>query len=228
MSLSVSAARSEALNLFNSYTTEEMNAMLARADEILWLFDQGATPVWACRAALLAWIGFRTGLRISEIHRLRLEDFDFRRMTIHVWRHKKPLRPRPAVYVRYAGATRDTIALAPDLAARIHACAENLGRWAGPLFLARGSKPASLKAIAHSWRQFAIGFSFDYHSSHALRHTFATEIAERSGGSVFAVNDALGHERSSIDISAQYVMRNPRKLRSLMESLSIDPETAAG
>jgi len=231
--MSFSAQRTtEELNLFNSYTTDEMNAVLARADKTLWLFDQGAIEAHVCRGPLLAWVGFRTGLRVSEACRLQLEDFDFKRMTILVWRHKKRAKhdpdAAPAPYVRYAGATRSRIALALDLAGRIHAIAERLGRWTGPIFLTRTGTGASRQAVMWSWRRFALTLPLDYHSSHALRHTFATEIGERSNDSIFAVNDALGHERSSIDISAQYVTRNPRKLRSLMESFSIDPENAAG
>jgi len=58
--------------------------------------------------------------------------------------------------------------------------------------------------------------------------TLVADNAENPSGAAFTVNDALGHSRKSIAISAQYVSRNPDRLKRTLVTIFGDGNHTKG
>jgi integrase len=95
-------------------------------------------------------------------------------------------------------------------------------RTTGPLFVNDRIKfdirPVSTRTLRADWLRFCAEADIEPRGTHCLRRTFATEIADRTDNAM-TVNHALGHERASIGISAEYVDRNPKKLARAMQQI---------
>src|SRR5262249_4326524 len=57
-----------------------------------------------------------------------------------------------------------------------------------------------------------------YRKLHMTRHTYATEVADATGGNAFAIKDLLGHE--SIATSQRYVHASRQRLRKVADQLA--------
>ncbi|KPL05702.1 hypothetical protein AMJ85_11085 [candidate division BRC1 bacterium SM23_51] len=201
------------LRLEKALSPDEVRAVLAAADRRLTEID----PVRQ-RAGIFAWVALTTGLRVSEIARLRLEWFDLDRKLLKVYRHKKH-GPNWCKSVPYSGAVEDVITLPDALVERIRPISESLkGGCEGPLFLTAHGRRAAIRTLFQDWAELLWEAGVSPRGCHAARHTFGTLIAVRTR-SPFAVRDALGHSDRSIAISAQYVERNPELVRETLNSL---------
>lgn len=135
-------------------------------------------------AALLSLL-IRTGMRGEELLKLRLEDIDLTRGTLHITAAK---------------GSRDRVVpvKAPILASIHKALTTGL---LGQL------KPASLKArlrreLKHHLIK-ALGFGHNDISLHALRASFAVNLYKKSGNDILLVQELLGH--SNINNTLYYV-----------------------
>jgi integrase len=101
----------------------------------------------------------------------------------------------------------------------MEAICQRLNRTAGPIIVTRKGTPASPGVLEWIWDkqvrpqpELGIGDR----TIHAMRHTLGTLLARNSenrAGAAFTVNDGLGHSRKSIQVSAQYVSRDPEGLK---------------
>lgn len=126
------------------------------------------------QVALLA----ETGIRISELMNLRVEDVDEQHRQLHIT--GKGQKERTVNYgARFA-----------------QMWAEYKGNATGRIFIEdvrTASRNIHFALAKHSAQR--------YLSPHIIRHTFATEMA-RNGASIYAIRDLLGHE--SVKTTEQY------------------------
>lgn len=129
------------------------------------------------QVALLA----ETGIRISELMSLRVEDVDEQHRQLHIT--GKGNKERTVNYgARFA-----------------QMWAEYRGNATGQIFIEdvrTASRNIHFALAKHSAQR--------YLSPHIIRHTFATEMV-RNGASIYAVKDLLGHE--SVKTTEQYAHR---------------------
>ena len=202
-----------ALQLHKAHSDEEVKHILTEADKRL----ERSLPRHQ-RPGILAWILLTTGLRISEVARLKFGDFDLERGFLNVYRHKKH-GPNWRKGVPYSGAVKDVVTLPDALVERVRRLSKTWNQnGEGPLFLTVHGRPAAIRTLFQDWAELLREASVSARGCHAARHTFGTLIGLRTK-SPFAVRDALGHSDKSIAISAQYVERNPELLRQTLNSL---------
>jgi integrase len=165
------------------------------------------------RPALLALVALYTGLRVSELRRLRIEDFDWATNECRVYRHKK----HGSGYqkgVPYSGAMRDTIKLPAALAQQLKAVIERWPTQSGPLFVSRRGKTACRRTLEYDWEHLLHraglyrGMRPGMYAIHGARHTFATQFIEVHPDDPIALQQALAHE--SLDMVLQYVANRPK------------------
>jgi site-specific recombinase XerD len=150
---------------------------------------------------------YATGMRVGEAAQLRVDDIDSRRMTILVARGKGdkqrlvPLSPKLLTELRLFWQThRNPVWLFPGLRTDKPLTAAAPGRT-----LDRVKVRAGLK------RRF---------STHALRHTFATELLE-AGVDLFSIQKILGHR--SLTTTALYTHVRRSHLQEACQSLDLLP-----
>jgi integrase len=207
----------EGLDLDNCFSQEEADHIMSSCEQTIDCFLRGALTLYQTRQALFPWLGLSLGLRVSEIALLRLEDFNFQRDRITVWRFKK----RGHGYIKgviYSGGARMHMGLPAHIKGRMEAICQQLNRATGPILVTRNGKAASLGVLQWVWNmQVRPEFPFiGDRTIHAMRHTLGTLLARNSenrAGAAFTVNDGLGHSRKSIQVSAQYVSRDPEGLK---------------
>lgn len=132
-------------------------------------------------AALMIEIMFETGMRIAEISRLRVEDFDGRRIRF-VGKGRKPRE----VYIR-----RDTLVLLERY----------VRKWGitGYLWCVRfgektlNGEPPTINTIRAHLQEVFLAAGFPGFYPHALRHSFATDLQVR-GASITEIKEMIGHE----------------------------------
>jgi integrase/recombinase XerD len=149
----------------------------------------------------------QTGLRVSELVNLRLDDIDLESLTVRIT--GKGNKQRELVLEKKA-----TQALTSYVQSRPEAADDHL-------FLSyqgTGLSITAVKKLVVKYRNLA-GISKRI-SAHSLRHTFATYKAEK-GVSAFQLQEWLGH--SSITTSAVYVHLTKQGGRKLMEATSLRP-----
>lgn len=150
-----------------------------------------------------------TGLRLSEVAALVLDDLDFRRGMIHV-RHGKGDKER---YVLFGAV-----------------CAEHLQAWLAErrtehqaLFVDKWGKPLTAGGVYKIVRRAARSVGLKIHP-HQLRHTFATEFLD-AGGQVTDLQKLLGH--SDINTTMIYSNVSLGAIRQRFGSLSLVNRLAA-
>lgn len=190
---------------------QEVEAVLAAADRRL-----GEPDPIRQRAGLFVWIALCTGFRLSEIWRLRFDDFDLEHALLNGYRHKKR-GPGWVREVRHSGAVRDMVVIPDALVARVKAFGEQWGLSGnGSFFRTHRRECASRSTLHKDWRIILAEANVRVRGSHAARHTFGTRIAQATRDP-YAVAEALGH--SDIRISIQYVAKNPALIRAALNSL---------
>jgi len=150
---------------------------------------------------------YATGMRVGEAVRLSVNDIDSRRMTILVSRGKGnkqrlvPLSPKLLTELRLFWQThRNPVWLFPS-----HEPDRPLNISSVERMCARARVRAGLK------RRF---------NTHALRHTFATELLE-AGVDLFSIQKILGHK--SLTTTAQYTHVRRSHLQEACASLDLLP-----
>jgi len=155
---------------------------------------------------------YSTGLRRSELCRLRTEDIDKDRMVIHVRQGK-------------GGRDRD-VPLSPKLLDQLRTYYRSLKRQTGWLFPSiqnkRRDQPITCKTIWHACREATrrAGITKPVHP-HTLRHSFATHLLE-AGADLCTIQVLLGH--TEVRDTALYVHLSTRHLRAVANPLDTLPE----
>lgn len=152
-----------------------------------------------------------TGVRVNELSNLRLKDIDFSSKEISVIRK---------------GGKKDTVSVTPssleDLEVYLQVRKERYGAGEGDneyVFIKRYKghpEPLTNRAIENIVYKYTR--SFDKRMSpHKLRHTYATNLAEQTGGDIPLIMNQLGHTNS--DISLLYINTTREKQRRAAEML---------
>jgi len=138
---------------------------------------------------VLSWmlidLALSTGLRVSEIAKIKIEDIDFRRKGITVTRSKKK-RAKP-----------ETLAISDELVKHLKEFIEWIGKKKGPLFVGQRGPltPAGLQQV---WKQAIkrAGLPPEF-SIHCARHTMAVHLLKKTAN-LRQVQKQLGHASPTI------------------------------
>jgi site-specific recombinase XerD len=154
-----------------------------------------------------------TGLRLSELEALQLEDIDFSQSILTVRKGKGgkqrliPLHPRcRELLVVYLEATRTRL-MNP-----VHSIPTNL------LWYMREGKRMSARSIGYAMEKMIrlLGLP-DTITPHKLRHTFATQLLQR-GADLVEIQKLLGH--SSLTTTSIYTHTNVQRLHRAVDKLT--------
>lgn len=189
---------------FLDYVQNEYEASLSPAEKKYYKRDKERDF-----AMLSLFLG--TGIRVNELSNLRLKDIDFSSKEISVIRK---------------GGKKDTVSVTPssleDLEAYLEVRKERYGAGEGDneyVFIKRYKgypEPLTNRAIEDIVYKYTR--SFDKRMSpHKLRHTYATNLAEQTGGDIPLIMNQLGHTNS--DISLLYINTTREKQRRAAELL---------
>jgi integrase/recombinase XerD len=158
---------------------------------------------------------YATGIRRSELVRLKVADIDSQRMVVHIRQGK-------------GGHDRD-VPLSPKLLQTLR----EYWRWMKPkIYLFPGTVnswradvPISSKLVWHACRQAAERAGLDKHvSPHRLRHSFATHLLD-AGADLYTIQRLLGHaDLRHTEVYLQLSERHLRVAPSPIEALTLsDP-----
>lgn len=152
-----------------------------------------------------------TGIRRSEIARLKKYDIDLDAQTVRVYGKKKE---------RVVGFGRRTAELTSLYAG--HFSPKRPGAGSDHLFLRRNGMPITPAAVTglYNWLKDATGIRRI--NAHICRHTFSTRFLQR-GGDPFTLRMLLGH--SSLRMVATYVRTAETTDPGIMKDHSIMDET---
>lgn len=155
---------------------------LLDVDQMARLLDIKSDDVLSRRDWAIMELMYSSGLRLSELAALDLNDIDLADQTVRIT--GKGAKTRIAPIGRFAlEALRQWYKSRAELAAQ--------GETA--IFLSRHGKRLSARAIQERMRQWAVKQGLDKHvHPHMLRHSFASHLLE-SSGDLRAVQELLGH-----------------------------------
>ncbi|HSF05521.1 MAG TPA: tyrosine-type recombinase/integrase, partial [Methylomirabilota bacterium] len=163
-------------------------------DESQALLDGGSAPA---RDRAVLELLYASGLRVSELAGLDLDDADFTRRTVRV--------------LGKGGKERE-VPFGARAAAALDAYLRVRGHDGGPLFLGRRTRRLGVRSIFEIVRRQAraVGIARRV-TPHTLRHTFATHLLDR-GADLRMIQELLGHSRLSTTqrythVSATQLMR---------------------
>jgi integrase/recombinase XerD len=178
-------------------SVDEVDLLLATPDR--------ATPRGARDGAMLETL-YATGLRVSELVRLRLADVNFDAGYLMAFGKGRKQRLVPIGEVALAGV-RAYLETAREVFAG--------GRASPSLFLARHGRAMSRQAFWKLLGRYAVAAGIRKRiSPHKLRHSFATHLVER-GADLRAVQAMLGH--ADIGTTEIYTHLSRRHLRSVYD-----------
>ncbi len=174
-------------------TPEEYNRLLASA---------GGHPRDFCILTLF----LQTGIRISELCELRLEDIDLTASTLHV-RVGKGMASRTIELEKKSTRSLKTWLSLQESSPYDH------------LFLNRDGKPLKEWGVRDLLKKYRVqGGITKKVTPHSLRHTFASAKAQ-SGVSLFQLKEWLGHAR--LDTTSIYVHLAHQNAKKVMEATSL-------
>lgn len=132
----------------------------------------------------LAWmlvdLALSTGLRVSEMAGLKIQDIDFRRGALKVARLKRKKR------------IKETMAIGKDLLNHLREYLEWDDRAAGPLLVGQRG-PLTSRGLQQMWKAAVAKAGLpDDLSIHSARHTLATHLLKKTGN-LRQVQKQLGH-----------------------------------
>lgn len=178
-------------------SVEEVDHLLSTPDR--------ATPRGARDAAMLETL-YATGLRVSELVRLRLADVNFDAGYLMAFGKGRKQRLVPIGEVALAGLRAYVETGRPLLAA---------GRSSPVLFLARHGRCMTRQSFWKLLGRYAIAAGIRKRiSPHKLRHSFATHLVER-GADLRAVQAMLGH--ADIGTTEIYTHLSRKHLRGVYD-----------
>lgn len=142
-------------------------------------------------------VAYWRGLRVSEVGRLRYED----------WRQG----PERLYVRRLKGSISAEYKVSPAEAKVLRAWVLMRGNRPGPLFPATGWKPLSRQHLHNLMLRYseAAGLPKDKSHFHVLRHSIAVELVD-SGVDLLHIKDWLGH-RSVQSTMVYAALRNPTR-----------------
>jgi len=173
-----------------------------RSDEVeALLTTAGESDLYAMIVAAV-----RMGLRYSELTALRWSDIDFDLEQVCVWRSevRGSLAPPKNGRTRYVPMCAEVVAAL----ARLPRARERVFRKGGASFC-HATARAELRLLCRLAGIRVVGW-------HALRHTFASELARR-GVPLQVIKDLLGH--STLDLTLRYAHVSPELLRAAVDKL---------
>ena len=181
---------------------EKNTRQFLRSDEYTKMLSlAGANP----RDYAILQVFLQTGIRVSELANLRLEDIDFVKPAITV-RGKGSVEREIALEKRGVQALKNYLAVRPESLSSV-------------LFLNYKGEPISdrgIRKMVVKYRQKA-GIT-KRASCHSLRHTFATYKAEK-GVSPFQLQQWLGH--ANLNTTQIYVHLGKQNAKKIMEQTSL-------
>jgi integrase len=189
---------------FLDYVSEDYESSLSKGEKKYYLRDKERDY-----AILSVFLG--TGIRVNELSSLCLKDIDFSNFEISVIRK---------------GGKKDTVTVTPssldDLHQYLFVRKEKYGAGDGEnefVFVKKfKGKPEPLTNRAIEEIVYKYTKSFDKRMSpHKLRHTYATNLADQTGGDIPLIMNQLGHTNS--DISLLYINTTREKQRKAAELL---------
>jgi len=130
---------------------------------------------------------YRLGLRVSEVHKLRLDDIDLEQNLIHV---------------RGKGRKNRTLTLVndmPELMAKLIVSRQTMYRSHknDALFLSKLGQPLAIRTIQDNFKKIvnsAGNLSIKKISPHTLRHAFATHMMENKDANLIVLKAIMGHK----------------------------------
>jgi type 1 fimbriae regulatory protein FimE len=138
------------------------------------------------RDATMIWVAFVHGLRVEELIRLQIEQYDFTLRVVHIRRVKKGSPSTHTISKREAAALKKLLD----------------GRRTGPVFVSERGKPFKRNAINKILQragetmavegQMEPGLSFRVHA-HMLRHSCGYDMVKQ-GIDIRIIQDWLGHK----------------------------------
>jgi site-specific recombinase XerD len=134
------------------------------------------------------------GLRVGSAVNLDIEDLDLARGIVH-------LRSTKGGHDEIAHLPRHTADLIASFAT---------GRTTGPLFASTRYKRLTTRHVQRLFTRYATDAALSVSSTHALRHTYAMDLYERTGD-VLLVQKALRHR--SLESTMVYARADDRRLR---------------
>jgi len=141
-------------------------------------------------ACLLVEVALELGLRVNELGRLRLGDFDFSRGSVRVYRSK---RGKPSWDILPMSNHLSTVVL-QHMAQRSSIAPEEA--------LFEGQRgPMTRKGLQKAWNRMVAASGLPHLSIHGARHTLGTNL-RRATGDLHMVQEVLGH--SSIHTTAKF------------------------
>jgi integrase/recombinase XerD len=179
---------------------------VAEIDAIISTFDM--TTVKGCRDNAIVEVLYSTGLRVSELITLRIDNLFFGEGYIRVIGKGDKQRIVPV-----GSAARDKIQLYMELR-RPKRLSE------ATLFLNNRGEPLTRVMVFTIIKQAAMLAGIDKSiSPHTLRHSYATHLLE-GGANIRQVQELLGHE--SISTTEVYTHVNRKHLRGVVEDSFAD------
>ena len=140
------------------------------------------------RNALILVLAFDSGIRLSELIRLKIDDLDLNNKTIRVTGKNKKQRNIPLT---------DTIEFY-----LLNYLDFYKFKNTGPLLVNSRSEPIKRSAIISLFRRIKAKYNLKDFHPHLLRHSFAT-LFLKNGGDSLVLQDILGH--STLEMTRKYV-----------------------
>jgi integrase len=189
---------------FLDYVKEGYESTLSSTEKIY--FNRDKERDYAILSLFLG-----SGIRVNELSNLRLKDIDFSNLEINVIRK---------------GGKKDTVSVTPsaleDIKIYLSVRKTKYGAADGEnefLFIKKykgKAEPLTNRALEDIVYKYTR--SFDKRMSpHKLRHTYATNLAEQTGGDIPLIMNQLGH--TSSDVSLLYINTTREKQRKAAELL---------
>jgi site-specific recombinase XerD len=178
---------------------EEMEVLLQAVEERI---GQTKNPHLALRDRAIFELFYATGIRLSELVGLQVDDIDFRRRTLRVL--GKGRKERVVFFNQTASdALSEYLHVTPRKEAR------------GPLFLNRYGARLSQRGVEKMFATILKISGLEKHASpHTLRHSFATHLLE-GGSDLVTIKELLGHE--SLQTTQVYTNISRRRMQTVYE-----------
>ena len=169
------------------YTASEVEFVVGRADEV---------------TGLMVLIMFETGMRIAELCRLRVTDFDGRRI-----RFVGKGRKAREVYV-----TTGTLERVREYVEKYNV--QGYMWCVNDGVMSLNGEPPTVNTVRIRMRRAFEAAGFEGFYPHALRHSFATDLQLR-GASIAEIKEMIGH--SSVATTERYLHGFDGRLRELFD-----------
>jgi integrase len=164
----------------------------------------------------------RTGLRISELMGLRVEDLDFERRVLHVRRTWGNTSRGPEYYGQPKSGYRP-VDMSRQLCATLQAYIPTLpgDGWLFPSSHGRPAVPNTFYAV--HWKPLFKDAGLPYRHPHVLRHTFATHLLWQGETPVY-VKEQLGHAsiKITVDLYGQHIRTWGKAAVDKLDDLTAD------